>query len=315
MPCPGCGLSKVKFKWRLFDDAALAWTDSARFFQCLNCGLKFSFLSGAVGELYTDSYYIFQEHREKADQSFAQHCCEWLGALYPINGKMLLDAGCGRGYFCEAAKQAGADVVGVEPSKQVALQVQKRTGIPVIPGFLEDAVIFDRQFDVLTMWDVLEHSLQPMIMLSKASSLLKPKGILAISVPNVSSIFFHFAGPFWKGYNQYHISHFSIKTIKEMLNRANFEVLALETYDNGIFSKEGFYRLGIMDRLKAVAARNSFLRQKLLKRRAGLKPELFSTGHNDYVFSSNNFSLRHLADLLIKRFKLGDQIRVLARKK
>lgn len=312
--CPYCGSKNNRFKYSFFDDLHLRWCQDIKIFRCTACGLVHSLISKHDVGTYSGDYYVFQEHRETADRAFAHHCIAWLSDKTMIRGKRLLDVGCGNGFFCEEAKNLEAVVEGVEPSEETAIAVEKRIGIPVYKGYLEGLQITDKQFDIITLWDVLEHSLAPGKMLDQASKLLDKGGLLAISVPNVASIFSFISGPFWKGYNPYHISHFSPETISAILFEAKFSIVSMETFDNSIFSPEGIYRLGARDYVKACFAKMPPLRKWLLKRRKNIMATTPFTGHNDYIESQKKRLVQSVPEKIIRLFKLGDQIRIVAKK-
>lgn len=311
--CPLCKSASVKFKHYLFDDNSLSWTEFVAIHECRKCNLTFSVLESEISDIYSNDYYVFHKQRESADIAFSHHCCQWLNARFPVSGKRLLDVGCGKGFFCEVAKQAGAIVTGLEPSKKITEEVIKRTGLNIINALFEELEYRQNYYDILTMWDVLEHLKDPDDGIKKASALLKENGILAISVPNHSSIFALLAGPFWKGYNFYHISHFEPQRLVRLLEKHGFRKRFLETYDNTLFSSEALFRMGIKDRMKAVLVKFPKCKNMIMKRRANLPvPDEVFTGHNDYLKNSNrNFFDRGLIRM-IKYLKLGDQIRILA---
>ncbi len=312
--CPYCASNAKSFKWNLFDDAHLAWSENVKVFRCKSCNLVYSHIKNIDAAYYNDKYYVFQKHRESADRAFAKHCIEWIISYTAIFGKRILDVGCGNGYFCEEAKKMGSIVVGLEPSIQTGLDVENRVGIKVVKGFFEDTEIDEEPFDIITMWDVFEHSPFPLIMLKKVRSLLNENGVLALSVPNFSSLFSFVAGPFWKGFNNYHISHFTKDKIKEVLENNGFNIIRIETFDNTIFSREGIFRIGIKDRFKALSTKIPFVRRTLLKRRGSIIQKTPLTGHNDYLFSGKKSLFSKLLEWPIKHFLLGDQIRILAKK-
>lgn len=96
----------------------------------------------------------------------------------------LLDVGCGFGFFLKMMRDAGWDVVGVEPSPTAAASARRRFGLNVLAGRLEDASFPPESFDAITLWYVLEHVPNPMDTLARCSALLKPGGALIVRVPN-----------------------------------------------------------------------------------------------------------------------------------
>ena len=73
----------------------------------------------------------------------------------------LLDVGCHVGTFIELAERAGFEVAGVEPSRWAAKRAEARVRGPVHVGVVEDAPLPEGAYDVVTMWDVIEHLPDP----------------------------------------------------------------------------------------------------------------------------------------------------------
>lgn len=97
-------------------------------------------------------------------------------------GGRLLDVGCGTGEFLDEAVAAGFSVLGVEPSTTAFLIA--RTRHPVVHGELGDVGLSEDSFDVVTLWSVLEHVLDPFSFLDRVRFILKRGGILALRLPS-----------------------------------------------------------------------------------------------------------------------------------
>jgi 2-polyprenyl-3-methyl-5-hydroxy-6-metoxy-1,4-benzoquinol methylase len=82
------------------------------------------------------------------------------------------------------AQQHGWDAIGVDVSRWAADQIQRRYGIRVIVGSLEEAAFASGTFDVVHMSHVLEHVPDPIGMLREVRRVLSPTGRVIIEVPN-----------------------------------------------------------------------------------------------------------------------------------
>jgi 2-polyprenyl-3-methyl-5-hydroxy-6-metoxy-1,4-benzoquinol methylase len=103
----------------------------------------------------------------------------------------LLDAGAGRGRFVTAARLAGYDAFGIEPSvRGPAAPHVERTSI-------DDATIEPGSLDVVTLWHVLEHLEDPAAALDRIATWLRPQGGLVIGVPNRASLQARIGGERW----------------------------------------------------------------------------------------------------------------------
>jgi 2-polyprenyl-3-methyl-5-hydroxy-6-metoxy-1,4-benzoquinol methylase len=131
----------------------------------------------------------------------------------------LLDLGCARGTFLSEMKRYGNwDVAGVEPDHQAAKYARDELGLDVFHGELADANFANNQFDVVTMWDVLEHIHNPRQTLAEIRRILKLKGTLICGVPNLDSIDAKLFGRFWIGLDvPRHLYVYSQHTLSRML--------------------------------------------------------------------------------------------------
>ncbi len=110
--------------------------------------------------------------------------------LAPPPGR-LLDAGAGRGRFVAAARLAGYDAFGIEPSR-------RGPGAPwVEQASIDDAAIEPRSVDVVTLWHVLEHLDDPAAALNRIANWLRPGGGLVVGVPNLASLQARIGGERW----------------------------------------------------------------------------------------------------------------------
>ncbi|MEN9564443.1 MAG: hypothetical protein RIR73_2687 [Chloroflexota bacterium] len=100
-------------------------------------------------------------------------------------GKKALDIGCGGGLFLSKLKAEGADVTGIELSDTRAFYAKEKHGFQVIKRTIEDEywLQFHGTFDIVTLWDVIEHVNYPFATLQAAAKMLKPGGILLIDTP------------------------------------------------------------------------------------------------------------------------------------
>jgi 2-polyprenyl-3-methyl-5-hydroxy-6-metoxy-1,4-benzoquinol methylase len=136
----------------------------------------------------------------------------------------LLDVGCHTGIFLDVARRAGWETCGVEPSRWSAERARAR-GLTVVHSTLAEADFPEGSFDVVTMWDVIEHLADPYQELLRAQRLLRPNGLLALSTMNVDAWFPRLLGRRWPWYMQMHLYYFTPKTLRQMLERAGFRMV------------------------------------------------------------------------------------------
>ena len=101
----------------------------------------------------------------------------------PVKGRVL-DVGCGRGLLLKEFRRRGWQVQGTELSEHSARYPREILDLPVETGSLETIRFPANHFDVITLWHVLEHVSDPQALLTEANRILKPGGVLLVSVPN-----------------------------------------------------------------------------------------------------------------------------------
>lgn len=136
----------------------------------------------------------------------------------------LLDIGAGTGDFLKVAKEKGWQVYGMEPNKN-AMKLASEKGIE-LKSTLND---FDgKQFDVITLWHVLEHIPNLNETILKLSNLVKTNGTLIIAVPNFKSFDAKHYGKFWAAFDvPRHLWHFSKESVKKLF-AVNFELHSIK---------------------------------------------------------------------------------------
>ncbi len=152
--------------------------------------------------------------------------------LHGAPGKTLLDVGCSIGVFASAAKARGYQVRGVELAEETARYAQATFGLDVFCGTLEEAHYPDQSFDVVTLWDVLEHVGNPIGLLCETRRILKDGGLLVVQCPNVRSKMASIGGERWIWWTvPDHLTHFDPNTMTRLLRRCGFAVASMETWE------------------------------------------------------------------------------------
>lgn len=145
-----------------------------------------------------------------------------------------LDIGTNMGFFLRHTRGKKWKVVGVEPSPALSKMAREYFNLDIKNTYLENAGFNEESFDIITMTDVFEHIAVPKKMLKEIGRLLKKDGILFIKVPNghYSLLKLHlskFTGA--KNYNIFdsyeHLTHFTSKTLRKMLESGGYKVLKI----------------------------------------------------------------------------------------
>ncbi|MBM4140180.1 MAG: class I SAM-dependent methyltransferase [Nitrospira sp.] len=147
----------------------------------------------------------------------------------PGKGAKVLDIGTSGGAFLEAAKQFGYDAVGLEPSGFLVEQGEKR-GLAIEQGTIDNHSFKQSSFDMVCLWDVIEHLTNPKGALLKIKPLLKSGGILLINYPDIGTRLAKIAGRRFWWILSVHLHHFSPATIREICNRTGFTIFHFQRY-------------------------------------------------------------------------------------
>jgi 2-polyprenyl-3-methyl-5-hydroxy-6-metoxy-1,4-benzoquinol methylase len=141
-----------------------------------------------------------------------------------IKAGKVLDIGCATGFFLKREKERGWQTFGVEISKTAGKKAQEIAGGPVFIGTLENAGFSESFFDVITMFDVVEHAIDLDSLLTHVRKLLKPQGMIFITTPNIESLTARLMGSYWPHYNIGHVYYFSPETLTRLLKKYDLTV-------------------------------------------------------------------------------------------
>jgi 2-polyprenyl-3-methyl-5-hydroxy-6-metoxy-1,4-benzoquinol methylase len=136
----------------------------------------------------------------------------------------ILDIGCGDGSFAMHMKSRGWDVAATEIDPATIDRLAK-AGIDAKLSATADAEGFDKKFDAITCWHVLEHMERPRHVVEWVKTLLAPGGFFQASVPNVASLQARVFGRNWIHLDvPRHRQHFTHETLASLLKGAGFKI-------------------------------------------------------------------------------------------
>lgn len=141
--------------------------------------------------------------------------------LKPYKGR-LLDVGTNTGLFVKLAADRGWEAVGLEPNKWGVEYAKKNYGVEIINKAFDKNLFAKESFDVITMWDVIEHFTDPIAELKKVYGYLKPQGMFAFSTVDPLSLFAKIMGTRWPWYMEMHRAFFSRASADYYLKRLGF---------------------------------------------------------------------------------------------
>jgi 2-polyprenyl-3-methyl-5-hydroxy-6-metoxy-1,4-benzoquinol methylase len=146
-----------------------------------------------------------------------------------LKGRKLLDVGAGTGEFVHLATENGWQATALELNIESADHMV-RQGYEVIVKPLEISDLPSNSFDLVTLWEVLEHLAEPKIVIREIKRILAPEGLLLILVPNSASLvtrILHEKSNTFGGHS--HLNHFNPNSLTFFLKSLNFEIIEMET--------------------------------------------------------------------------------------
>ncbi len=169
--------------------------------KCHKCGLLFTDQENIdIGSFYSKDYY------EEVHSNFFADCKKGYENRIPKSKKLqnfqyvlkkikeikpqgrIMDIGCATGVFLDMAQKEGYDTLGVDVSSFACKYAIEIFGIKTMNGKLEDLNLENKQFDVITLWDVIEHVPDPHVFLKEVRRVLKDDGILFLLTINDASL-------------------------------------------------------------------------------------------------------------------------------
>ena len=234
MKQPHCNLCHSLNTNRLFEKS------DAVYYTCIDCGFTFSCnktnpnFENSIDDFEPSYLAYFGE--QPSDKRNHESLLNWINTFIQPENAALLDIGCGSGKWVSFLHQWNIPATGIEPSavlftafltgKQGFLCTSSTELLKNFPG---------KQYDIITVFDVLEHSRDPLLFIQEISALLKPGGFVFISTPDVSSLHRKLTGKWWHYFNHYHASFFSKQTLSAAAEKAGLE-LTHTSYRSRYFS-------------------------------------------------------------------------------
>ena len=127
------------------------------------------------------------EHEYKRkDLSYFEEARSEMLKYVPKESKVVLDVGCGRGNFgCLLKKERNIKVWGIELDEGSAIVAEQKLDKVICSAFTSNSCLPRQSFDCIVFNDVLEHFIDPYSVLIYCKDLLKSKGVIVASIPNV----------------------------------------------------------------------------------------------------------------------------------
>lgn len=232
--CNICGSRRYRIKYRPTREvkdyrqiisASGGVRGTQRIVQCEECGLIYvnpRIRPELVISAYTgadDSLYASQaETRINTFRDALRLVEKYTG----LKTGRILDVGAAAGFFLKVAKDHGWETYGVEPSKWSVDFGNRNYDVNIKRGTLDNVKFRERFFDVVTMWDVLEHVPDPQPTLKEIYRVLKPGGYLVVNYPDIGTPLAKLMGSKWWFLLSVHLFYFDKNSMTKILEDAGF---------------------------------------------------------------------------------------------
>ena len=214
----------------IFACTSSAYGECGPIVRCDQCGFMYQnpqpdprWILSAYQDVVDSRY---DDEREGRVHTFTRELERLMGLIAP--GR-LLDVGSHVGVFLEVGSALGWQAEGVEPSRWAA-EVARSRGLAVTSGTLDDLNTEPERYDLVTLWDVIEHLPDPSAELRRLHQLVRPGGLLAISTMDVDAPVARLLGRSWPWYMQMHLYYFSRRTLGLLVETAGYEVLEIRRH-------------------------------------------------------------------------------------
>ncbi len=174
-------------------------------------------------------------------------------------GMRTLDIGAGGGEWVYLMKTLGCEARGIEPNLGYGSFAKDQYGVEVFLGMYQEAALEPESFDLLSLYQVLEHLADPVEDLRRMSQFLKTGGLFLIEVPDILYPGMRFDHKWHEG----HLFGFDALTLESVAAKAGLKARFVEVLPGnlfGVFEKSGQETLptadlgGHADQAKAVLA-------------------------------------------------------------
>lgn len=248
--CLICGSENSSVRYTATDH--FVSNESFAVVECMVCGFNYTHnfpSADSIGPYYKSDDYISHSDTQKGLVNKAYHTVRkiMLSRKYRLikrltDGKKLLDIGCGTGYFPAYMKSKFYDVSGMEMDAGARNFAKAHFNVDVFdpPTMLNEK--HSREFDIITLWHVLEHLHEPVDYINWIKDSLKDDGVLIIAIPNCNSFDAGIYGKYWAAYDvPRHLWHFTPDTFQAFISQFGLSLVSLrrmpfDAYYNALLS-------------------------------------------------------------------------------
>jgi 2-polyprenyl-3-methyl-5-hydroxy-6-metoxy-1,4-benzoquinol methylase/predicted RNA-binding Zn-ribbon protein involved in translation (DUF1610 family) len=207
--------------------------------ECSECSFVYlnpQLTQDAIRDVYNDRdlrEFFFKElllpHVERDQRPEFETRLSELRTLVRAANPRLLDIGCAAGLFLSLAEKRGFRGEGLELNELYIDYIKTQRPLTVHQKLLEEMHYPDSSFDVVTLWDVLEHLPKPVETLQEISRIVTRGGVLALTTINHACINERLLKDRWRYYMPPdHLCSFTPALLKWILKRSGFTTVSIQ---------------------------------------------------------------------------------------
>lgn len=239
--CPICSSKDNSFEFEKF---------GVKILKCNSCTVRYvekmpidilDVYSSEKFETEINSNILTDEQDNYKKERFGKERANLINScLENKNTPSILDVGCGSGWFLDLMKNNGMDVYGIEIVKPLNNLASKKLGVEIYNKLLEDSP--ENKYDVITMFDLIEHVKDPAKLLEETKKRLKPGGIAVVFTPNFDSLAISTMREVSTLVTPVeHLYYFTKNSIEVLAKRVGLSVCFFETKGTDILDMKAFY--------------------------------------------------------------------------
>lgn len=225
--CPVCENSNINLLYPVAEGKLVSCTNCSSIFftpQPTSEELALFYNSNTYRKDYENSCMAGQKFAEERYDRLCKIISYSVPSLLSKSDKQFLDIGCAVGDLLYVAQQNGWHVTGTELSPQSVEKANHRLNNKVLAGDILSLDLPDNFYDLITIYHVIEHLLDPIETLVKIRHLLKPGGIAFIETPNIASLGAKIRGKNWSHIiPPEHLIYFQPSSLRFALEKAGFQ--------------------------------------------------------------------------------------------
>lgn len=243
--CNLCGFDRTQILFKKKDKFAVT-EDEFNVVECRSCGLLYVNprpTQEEIGKFYPEVY-SWKETLEadsfltkwvrRLERGYRYHLLRnEVSKVVKFTGRSsgkVLDIGCGTGDRLDVFRTVGFEAYGVETSDSAGY-AKEHLKLDVVKGDLFSAKFPDQFFDMVTLYNVLEHTHDPLQVCGEIQRILKEDGLLAIQVPNKNSLQYKLFKKRWAAFDvPRDLYYFGTETLRSLLKKARFEVKRIDHF-------------------------------------------------------------------------------------